>query len=99
MKDLIYLFLKRSVTLTGLLLLLVSSSQTTNLVLAKGSKTTAFVNVNVIPMDTERVLKNQTVIVEGDHITAIGPVDSLAVPLGAKIIDGNGAYLMPGLVD
>jgi hypothetical protein len=61
--------------------------------------TTVFTNVNVIPMDTERVLENHTIIVEGNRITAIGPVDSQAVPLGAKIIDGNGAYLMPGLVD
>ena len=50
-------------------------------------------------MDTERVLENQTVIVEGDRITAIGPVDEVAVPEGAEIIEGNGAYLMPGLAD
>ena len=60
---------------------------------------TAFVNVNVIPMDTERVLENQTVIVEGDHITAIGPADDVAVPEGAQVIKGNEAYLMPGLAD
>ena len=60
---------------------------------------TAFVNVNVIPMDTERVLENHTVIVEGDRITAMGPVDEVAVPDGAEVIDGNGAYLMPGLAD
>jgi imidazolonepropionase-like amidohydrolase len=67
--------------------------------IAQKSSTTAFVNVNVIPMDTERVLENQTVIVEGDHITAIGPADEMSVPKGAKIIKGNGNYLMPGLAD
>ena len=50
-------------------------------------------------MDTERVLANQTLIVEGDRITAIGPVDEVAVPEGVEIIEGNGAYLMPGLAD
>ncbi len=45
--------------------------------MAQGPQTTAF--VNVIPMDTERMLENQTVIVEGDHITTIGPVDDVAV--------------------
>jgi hypothetical protein len=60
---------------------------------------TAFVNVNIIPMDTERVLENQTVIVKGDHITAIGPADAVAVPEGAQVIEGNGAYMMPGLAD
>jgi imidazolonepropionase-like amidohydrolase len=68
--------------------------------LAQGSEqTTAFVNVNVVPMDSERVLENQTVIVEGDRIVAIGPADEVSVPDGAEVIYGNGAYLMPGLAD
>ena len=63
------------------------------------SETKAFVDVKVIPMDFERVLENQTVIVEGDRIAVIGPVDEVAVPEGAEIIEGSGAYLMPGLAD
>ena len=63
------------------------------------SETTAFVDVKVIPMDSERVLENQTVIVEGDRITVIGAVEEVAVPEGAEIIEGNGAYLLPGLAD
>jgi hypothetical protein len=59
----------------------------------------AFINVNVIPMDTERVLENQTVIVENDRITAIGPTDKVVLRSGTKIIDGNGAFLVPGLAD
>ena len=50
-------------------------------------------------MDSERVIDNQTVIVKGDLITTIGPVDEVAIPDDAKIIEGNGAYLMPGLAD
>ena len=33
----------------------------------------AIENVTVIPMDSERVLKDHTVIVEGRRITAVGP--------------------------
>ena len=66
---------------------------------ANGRPITAFVNVNVIPMDTERVLVNQAVIVEGKRITVIGPVDEVLVPDGAEIVEGNSAYLMPGLAD
>ena len=59
---------------------------------------TAFVHVNVVPMDRERVLRDQTVIVEGDRIAAIGR--DVAVPAGASVIDGKGtAYLSPGLAD
>jgi hypothetical protein len=35
-------------------------------------RTTAFVHVNVVPMDRERVLTDQTVIVEDGKIVAMG---------------------------
>jgi imidazolonepropionase-like amidohydrolase len=60
---------------------------------------TAFVDVNVVPLDTERVLEGSTVIVEGDRIVTIGPADSVTLPEGAIVIDGSGGYLMPGLAD
>ena len=59
----------------------------------------AFVNVSVVPMDSERVLQNQTVIVRDGRITAIGATKRVRVPKGAVRIDGRGRYLMPGLVD
>ncbi len=58
----------------------------------------AFIDVNVVPMDAERVLRRQTVLVEDRRITAIGP--SLAVPKNARVIDGHGRdFLSPGLAD
>ena len=59
----------------------------------------AFVNVNVIPFDRERVLAGQTVIVRDGRIAEIGPADKTKVPAGATQIDGRGKYLMPGLAD
>jgi hypothetical protein len=59
----------------------------------------AFVNVNVIPMDSERVLADQTVIVQDGRITAVGPAASTQVPAGATRIEGSGRYLMPGLAE
>ena len=58
---------------------------------------TAFVHVNVVPLDAERVLLDQTVIVDQGLIAAVGP--NLAPPSGAEIIDGHGAFLSPGLAD
>src|SRR5689334_20482110 len=58
-----------------------------------------FVGVNVVPMDSERVLAGQSVIVEDARITGIGPVDEIAIPDGARVIYGNGRWLLPGLVD
>ncbi len=57
----------------------------------------AIVNVNLIPMDRERVLPGQTVVVDGDRIVAIGPAATLKVPAGALRVDGAGKYLIPGL--
>jgi hypothetical protein len=59
----------------------------------------AFVNVSVLPMDRERVLTGQTVIVRRGAITDVGPADRVTVPDAATRVDGQGKYLMPGLAD
>jgi imidazolonepropionase-like amidohydrolase len=64
-----------------------------------GRTVTAFVGVNVVPMDSERVAENQTVLVENGHIAALGPVADIKIPEGAGRIDGTGKYLMPGLAE
>jgi len=63
------------------------------------SATVAFVNVNVIPMDRERVLRNQTVIVRNCVIAEMGDVKRIKIPTGAQRIDGAGKFLIPGLSD
>lgn len=60
---------------------------------------TAFVNVAVIPMDRERVLAGQTVLVEHGRITALGPAGKVKVPVNAMRVDGRGQWLIPGLAD
>ena len=63
------------------------------------AQSTAFVGVTVIPMDRERTLANQTVVVTNGRITAMGPAASTTVPSGATRIDGSGKFLMPGLAE
>jgi imidazolonepropionase-like amidohydrolase len=58
-----------------------------------------FDGVNVIPMDSQRVLSDQRVLVADGRITAIGPAASTGVPAGAKRIDASGHYLIPGLAE
>jgi tetratricopeptide (TPR) repeat protein len=64
-----------------------------------GSDLTAFVHANVVPMDSDRVLRDQTVVVSGGRIAAVGPAAQTAVPKGAKVVDALGGYLSPGLAD
>lgn len=59
----------------------------------------AFVDVHVVPMDRERVLSDQTVVVRGDRIETLGPSASTPVPAGAFRVEGRGRYLVPGLAD
>jgi hypothetical protein len=65
---------------------------------AEAAATTAFVSVNLLPMDTDRIVRNQSVLVEDGKIVAIG--SALAIPKNARIIDGHGrTFLSPGLAD
>ena len=66
-------------------------------VMAILAQTVAFTNVNVIPMDKEQVLQNQTVLVKDGIIAEIGT--KVNIPKGATKIDGKGKYLIPGLMD
>ncbi len=59
----------------------------------------AFVHVNVIPMDRDVVLPDQTVLVRGDRIIGFGAAGKTPVPDGSFIIDGQGLFILPGLTD
>lgn len=61
--------------------------------------TTAFVNVNLLPMSTDGIIAGQTVIVDDGMIMLVGDVESIPVPEGALVVDGTDRYLMPGLVE
>jgi imidazolonepropionase-like amidohydrolase len=60
---------------------------------------TAFVGVDLIAMEGDTILENQTVLVKGARIHKLGPEGEISIPRQAVRIDGKGRYLMPGLVD
>jgi tetratricopeptide (TPR) repeat protein len=59
----------------------------------------AFQDVSVIPMDTERVLPHQTVLVRNGKIVESGPADVVHLPPGSMLINGRSRFLVPGLAD
>lgn len=59
----------------------------------------AFTNVTVVPMDTERLIEHQTVIIRDGRIAAMGAAASTQVPDGATVVDARGRFLMPGLAE
>ena len=66
---------------------------------ASSAEPTAFINVNVVPMSSDVVIEQQTVVVANGLIKAIGPVDHVPIPKGSTVIDGTDRYLMPGLAE
>ena len=48
---------------------------------------------------TGRMLTNQTILMTGDRITAVGPANTVSVPQGASVIDLSRATVLPGLID
>lgn len=61
------------------------------------SEEIAFVNINVLPMTSENILREQTVIVADGRIRSIGRVDNTPLPDEIEVVDGTDRYLMPGL--
>ena len=41
----------------------------------------------------------QTVLVSGNRITAVGPADKVRIPADAELVDAAGRYVIPGLWD
>ena len=61
--------------------------------------TLALTRVTVIDATGAPPLPDRTVVVSAGRITAIGPSQTTPVPEGARVIDGSGRYLIPGLWD
>ena len=59
----------------------------------------AFVNVNVVPMDSERVLPGQTVVIDEGRIRSIDNAEHVAPAEGVEIVEADGQYLLPGLAE
>ena len=54
-------------------------------------------NARVITMKGDQVLDRADVLITGNRITAVGP--DVKAPEGAKVIDGSGKTIIPGIID
>ena len=66
---------------------------------SRAQPTTALVGPTVLNPADSTVLKDATVLVNGDRIAAVGPSSSVDVPSGATVHEMPGTYVMPGLID
>lgn len=56
-------------------------------------------DVRVVDVEAGRVLEGRSVLVRGERIARIAPAAELAAPEGARVVEGRGLYLLPGLFD
>lgn len=60
--------------------------------------TVALTNAKVFDGSGAPARTGQTIVIEGDRITAVGRTGSVDVPSGARVIDLSGQTVIPGLV-
>ena len=56
-------------------------------------------SVTVVDVVAGRTIGNRDVLLKGDKIVDVVPSGRVAVPVTARVIDGRGAYVIPGLWD
>jgi hypothetical protein len=59
----------------------------------------AIEHVRLFDSEQATIREDQTVVVSGDHFTAVGPSSSVHAPADAERIDGTGKTILPGLFD
>ena len=68
--------------------------------MAARNTVTAFINATVLDGSPDmRPQPNMAVIVAGTKIARIEPAAIAQIPSGARVVDLDGAYLMPGLIN
>ena len=63
------------------------------------SNAIAIVGASVWSPTSGRMQPNTTILVQNGTIAWVGPADDARLPAGARILDGEGRYVIPGLVD
>lgn len=64
-----------------------------------GDNKIALVNGTLIDPGTSKVMPNALVIIEGDHISAVGQQAPETATKGPRVIDCKGKFILPGYID
>lgn len=87
------------IRLVAVFLLLIAASFFSFACKRPQSSVIAVTHVTVIDMTGAAPAADQTVLIDKEKITALGLANSVSVPSGARIVDGRGKFLIPGLAD
>ncbi|MBR9989254.1 MAG: PD40 domain-containing protein [Gemmatimonadetes bacterium] len=66
---------------------------------ARPTGTLALTGANVITMRGDEMIRDATIVIDRNRITAVGPRTQVPVPAGAHTVDVAGKWIMPGIID
>ena len=61
--------------------------------------TFAIRNTNVFDTQSGSFIGDQTVVIRGQRIISVGAAEDVGLPEAAQVLDGQGKFLIPGLID
>ena len=67
--------------------------------LSASAETVAITNVTIVDVEDGAHRVGQTVIIRNGRIAKVGASEAVSAPSGARLVDGGGKYLIPGLWD
>lgn len=88
---------------TMFLLVFVVSCSTNETKIKQGSNSFVLKNVNIVDVENQKIIPSKTIVVKNGKINSI--TDNLSslipakTPTNLSVIDGNGGYVTPGLID
>ena len=62
-------------------------------------ETTVFLNASILDCTGKDPFPNGALVVSGERIQAVGPMDRVSLPRDARVVDLGGKTIMPGLID
>lgn len=66
---------------------------------AWAQQATAISGATIIDGTGRDPIRDGVVVIEGSKIAAVGPLASVRIPAGARVIDATGKHVIPGLMD
>ena len=82
-----------------LLILLLPGLLSAQTMTSSPSRPLVLTHLTVIDVTRGRAKSDMTVMIEGEHIVALGKDGKIKAPQGAQVIDATEKYLIPGLWD
>jgi imidazolonepropionase-like amidohydrolase len=65
----------------------------------RSPRAVALTHVTVVDVRSGELRREQTVVIVGDRIASVGQSGAVALPVGTQVVNGLGAYVIPGLWD